>query len=137
MFELEENISIGANIKVVGVGGGGSNAVSTMIESGMSGVEFIVANTDIQALNSNRAGTKLQLGNDLTKGLGAGANPDIGRRAAIESYNEIVEKLEGSDMVFVTAGMGGGTGTGGAPVVAKIARELGIRAIKPAWTETA
>lgn len=125
MFELEENISIGANIKVVGVGGGGSNAVSTMINSGMSGVEFIVANTDIQALNHSRASTKLQMGTDLTKGLGAGANPEIGRRAAIESYNEIVEKLEGADMVFVTAGMGGGTGTGGAPVVAKIARELG------------
>lgn len=129
MFELEENISIGANIKVVGVGGGGSNAVSTMIESGMGGVEFIVANTDIQALNANKAGSKIQLGLDLTKGLGAGANPDIGRRAAIESYNEIVEKLEGSDMVFVTAGMGGGTGTGGAPVVAKIARELGALTI--------
>lgn len=125
MFELEENISIGANIKVVGVGGGGSNAVSTMIESGMTGVEFIVANTDIQALHASKAQMKLQLGSDLTKGLGAGANPEIGRRAAIESYNEIVEKLEGSDMVFVTAGMGGGTGTGGAPVVAKIARELG------------
>lgn len=125
MFELEENISIGANIKVVGVGGGGSNAVTTMIDSGMTGVEFIVANTDIQALNANRSSTKLQLGSDLTKGLGAGANPDVGRRAAIESYNEIVERLEGSDMVFVTAGMGGGTGTGGAPVVAKIARELG------------
>lgn len=129
MFELEENISIGANIKVVGVGGGGSNAVSTMIEGGMTGVEFIVANTDIQALNANKAATKLQLGLDLTKGLGAGANPDIGRRAAIESYNEIVEKLEGADMVFVTAGMGGGTGTGGAPVVAKIARELGALTI--------
>jgi cell division protein FtsZ len=129
MFELEENISIGANIKVVGVGGGGSNAVSTMIESGMSGVEFIVANTDIQALNANKAGSKIQLGLDLTKGLGAGANPDVGRRAAIESYNEIVEKLEGSDMVFVTAGMGGGTGTGGAPIVAKIARELGALTI--------
>lgn len=125
MFELEENINIGANIKVVGVGGGGSNAVSTMIDSGMSGVEFVVANTDIQALTHNKAGTKIQLGLDLTKGLGAGANPDIGRRAAIESYNQIVEKLKGSDMVFVTAGMGGGTGTGGAPVVAKIARELG------------
>ncbi len=129
MFELEENISIGANIKVVGVGGGGSNAVSTMIESEMSGVEFIVANTDIQALNANKAAGKIQLGLDLTKGLGAGANPDVGRRAAIESYNEIVEKLEGSDMVFVTAGMGGGTGTGGAPVVAKIARELGALTI--------
>lgn len=129
MFELEENINIGANIKVVGVGGGGSNAVATMIESGMTGVEFIVANTDIQALNSHKAGTKIQLGMDLTKGLGAGANPDIGRRAAIESYNEIVDKLEGADMVFVTAGMGGGTGTGGAPIVAKIARELGALTI--------
>lgn len=129
MFELEENISIGANIKVVGVGGGGSNAVSTMIESKMTGVEFIVANTDIQALNANKAPSKIQLGLDLTKGLGAGANPDIGRRAAIESYNEIVEKLEGADMVFVTAGMGGGTGTGGAPIVAKIARELGALTI--------
>ncbi|MEN0058136.1 MAG: cell division protein FtsZ [Bdellovibrio sp.] len=129
MFELEENINIGANIKVVGVGGGGSNAVTTMIESNMSGVEFIVANTDIQALNANKASNKIQLGLDLTKGLGAGANPDVGRRAAIESYNEIVEKLEGADMVFVTAGMGGGTGTGGAPVVAKIARELGALTI--------
>jgi cell division protein FtsZ len=129
MFELEENISIGANIKVVGCGGGGSNAVSTMIESGMTGVEFIVANTDIQALNANKSAHKIQLGLDLTKGLGAGANPDVGRRAAIESYNQIVEKLEGADMVFVTAGMGGGTGTGGAPIVAKIARELGALTI--------
>ena len=129
MFELEENISIGANIRVIGVGGGGSNAVSTMIEGQMNGVEFIVANTDIQALNANKATGKIQLGVDLTKGLGAGANPDVGRRAAIESYNEIVEKLDGSDMVFVTAGMGGGTGTGGAPVVAKIARELGALTI--------
>lgn len=129
MFELEENINIGANIKVIGVGGGGSNAVSTMIESGMSGVEFVVANTDIQALNANKAQHKIQLGKDLTKGLGAGANPDIGRRSAIESYNEVVELLQGSDMVFVTAGMGGGTGTGGAPVVAKVARELGALTI--------
>ena len=129
MFELEENVNIGANIKVVGVGGGGSNAVSTMIDGGMTGVEFIVANTDIQALNANKAPSKIQLGIDLTKGLGAGANPDVGRRAAIESYNEIVGKIEGSDMVFVTAGMGGGTGTGGAPIVAKIARELGALTI--------
>ena len=129
MFELEEKLNIGANIKVVGVGGGGSNAVSTMIESGLSGVDFVVANTDSQALNANKAGQKIQLGADLTKGLGAGANPDIGRRAAIESYNDIVEKLQGSDMVFVTAGMGGGTGTGGAPIVAKIARELGALTI--------
>ncbi len=129
MFELEENVNIGANIKVVGVGGGGSNAVTTMIETGMVGVEFIVANTDIQALNSSKAGYKIQLGADLTKGLGAGANPDVGRRSAIESYNQIVDQLKGSDMVFVTAGMGGGTGTGGAPIVAKIARELGALTI--------
>ena len=129
MFELEENVNIGANIKVVGVGGGGSNAVATMIESGISGVEFVVANTDIQALNSSKAGQKIQLGADLTKGLGAGANPDVGRRSAIESYNQIVDQLKGSDMVFVTAGMGGGTGTGGAPIVAKIARELGALTI--------
>lgn len=129
MFELEENVNIGANIKVVGVGGGGSNAITTMIECGMSGVDFVVANTDIQALNSSKAGQKIQLGVDLTKGLGAGANPDVGRRSAIESYNLIVEQLKGSDMVFVTAGMGGGTGTGGAPIVAKIARELGALTI--------
>lgn len=129
MFELEENIEIGARIKVVGVGGGGGNAVSTMIESGLNGVDFMVANTDVQALMANKASLKIQLGLDLTKGLGAGANPDIGRRSAIESYNEIVEKLQGSDMVFVTAGMGGGTGTGGAPIVAKIAREMGALTI--------
>ncbi len=129
MFELEENVNIGANIKVVGVGGGGSNAIATMIEGGMTGVEFCVANTDIQALNSSKASYKIQLGADLTKGLGAGANPDVGRRSAIESYNQIVEQLKGSDMVFVTAGMGGGTGTGGAPVVAKVARELGALTI--------
>jgi len=129
MFELEENVNIGANIKVVGVGGGGSNAVTTMIETGLTGVEFIVANTDIQALNSSKAAHKIQLGVDLTKGLGAGANPDVGRRSAIESYNQIVDQLKGADMVFVTAGMGGGTGTGGAPIVAKIARELGALTI--------
>lgn len=129
MFELEENISIGANIKVVGIGGGGNNAVATMIDGGLSGVEFIVANTDRQALTAHKALTKIQLGSELTKGLGAGANPEIGKRAAIESYNEIVEALDGADMVFVTAGMGGGTGTGGAPIVAKIARELGALTI--------
>jgi cell division protein FtsZ len=129
MFELEENINIGANIKVVGIGGGGNNAVSTMIEGGLSGVEFIVANTDRQALGAHKALTKIQLGTELTRGLGAGANPEIGKRAAIESYNDIVEALEGADMVFVTAGMGGGTGTGGAPIVAKIARELGALTI--------
>lgn len=129
MFELEENTDIGANIKVVGVGGGGNNAVQTMIEGGLGGVEFIVANTDRQALGANKAEKRIQLGQELTKGLGAGANPEIGKRAAIESYNDIVEKLEGADMVFVTAGMGGGTGTGGAPVVAKIAKELGALTI--------
>lgn len=129
MFELEENANFGANIKVIGVGGGGGNAVQTMIEGGLSGVEFIVANTDKQALLHNKAEGKIQLGRELTKGLGAGANPEIGRRAAIESYNEVISALEGSDMVFVTAGMGGGTGTGGAPVVAKIAKELGALTI--------
>lgn len=129
MFELEENANFGANIKVIGIGGGGSNAVQTMIEGGLSGVEFVVANTDRQALAHNKADGKIQLGQELTKGLGAGANPEIGKRAAIESYNDIVAQLEGADMVFVTAGMGGGTGTGGAPVVAKIAKELGALTI--------
>jgi len=129
MFELEEVSKLGANIKVIGVGGGGGNAVQTMIDAGLNGVEFIVANTDGQALDANRAAKKVQLGSDLTKGLGAGANPEIGKRAAIESYNHIIEALEGADMVFVTAGMGGGTGTGGAPIVAKIARELGALTI--------
>tara|TARA_B100000749_G_scaffold279661_1_gene273165 strand:+ start:150703 stop:152208 length:1506 start_codon:yes stop_codon:yes gene_type:complete len=129
MFELEENTNLGANIKVVGVGGGGNNAVQTMIEGGLTGVEFIVANTDQQALEANKAQSQIQLGRELTKGLGAGANPEVGKRAAIESYNDIVEKLDGADMVFVTAGMGGGTGTGGAPIVAKIAKELGALTI--------
>jgi cell division protein FtsZ len=129
MFELEENTNFGASIKVIGIGGGGGNAVQTMIEGGLTGVQFVVANTDRQALAANKAEGKIQLGRELTKGLGAGANPEIGRRAAIESYNDIVASLEGSDMVFVTAGMGGGTGTGGAPVVAKIAKELGALTI--------
>ena len=129
MFELEEKTDIGANIKVVGIGGGGNNAVTTMIDGGLTGVEFIVANTDCQALEPHKANKKIQVGRELTKGLGAGANPEIGKRAAIESYNEIVEALEGADMVFVTAGMGGGTGTGGAPIVAKIAKELGALTI--------
>lgn len=129
MFELEEKTNLGANIKVIGIGGGGNNAVQTMIEGGLSGVEFVVANTDKQALQKNRAERKIQIGRELTKGLGAGANPEIGKRGAIESYNDIVAALEGADMVFVTAGMGGGTGTGGAPVVAKIAKELGALTI--------
>ena len=114
-----------AKIKVIGVGGGGCNAVNRMIESGVQGVEFIVANTDLQVLNVSKAETKLQIGKRITNGLGAGANPDVGREAALESKKEIEEALSGADMVFVTCGMGGGTGTGAAPIVAEIAQELG------------
>ena len=117
--------AFGAKIKVIGVGGGGGNAVNTMIRSGLEGVEFIVANTDSQALQASLAHHKVQLGKDLTKGLGAGADPDIGRDAALEDRHEIQELLSDADMVFITAGMGGGTGTGAAAVVAQIARELG------------
>ena len=123
MFGLEMNQL--AKIKVVGVGGGGCNAVNRMIDSGLKGVDFIVANTDLQVLNDSLAPTKLQLGSELTDGLGAGANPAIGREAALESKEEIEESLKGADMVFVTCGMGGGTGTGASPVVAEIAQELG------------
>ena len=114
-----------AKIKVIGVGGGGCNAVNSMIESGVQGVEFIVANTDLQVLNVSKAETKLQIGKSITNGLGAGANPDVGREAALESKKEIEEALSGADMVFVTCGMGGGTGTGAAPIVAEIAQDLG------------
>ena len=114
-----------AKIKVIGVGGGGCNAVNRMIESGVKGVEFIVANTDLQVLNASKAENKLQIGTNITGGLGAGANPEIGRQAALESKEEIKETLKGADMVFVTCGMGGGTGTGAAPVIAEIAQELG------------
>lgn len=114
-----------AKIKVIGVGGGGCNAVNRMIESGVKGVEFIVANTDLQVLNASKAENKLQIGANITGGLGAGANPEIGREAALESKEEIKETLKGADMVFVTCGMGGGTGTGAAPVIAEIAQELG------------
>jgi cell division protein FtsZ len=127
MFDIADNNNStkGARIKVIGVGGGGCNAVNTMIRSGLTGVEYIVANTDSQALNANLAGTKIQLGGNVTKGLGAGANPEVGRKAAIEDYEKLSEVLDGADMVFVTAGMGGGTGTGAAPVIAKLAREMG------------
>jgi cell division protein FtsZ len=127
MFDIAENANkpMGARIKVIGVGGGGCNAVNTMIRSGLNGVEYIVANTDAQALAASMAGTKIQLGGSVTKGLGAGANPEVGRKAAIEDYEKLSEVLDGADMVFVTAGMGGGTGTGAAPVIAKLARELG------------
>jgi cell division protein FtsZ len=116
---------LGAKIKVVGVGGGGGNALNTMILAGLTGVDFIAANTDCQALQHNRAPTKIQLGAMVTKGLGAGANPEIGRQAALEDREKIAAALEGADMVFVTAGMGGGTGTGGAPIIADIARGVG------------
>src|SRR4249920_2744533 len=115
----------GARIKVVGVGGGGGNAIARMIASGLQGVEFIAVNSDLQALRANRAPVKIQIGGKLTKGLGAGANPDVGRQAAIEDTEKICDALEGSDMVFITAGLGGGTGTGAAPVVASIAGQLG------------
>ncbi len=128
MFEISEKemqIADGAKIRVVGIGGGGCNAVNTMIKAGLTGVDYIVANTDAQALNANLAPTKVQLGVELTKGLGAGANPEVGRKAALDEYEMLSEVLADSDMVFITAGMGGGTGTGAAPVVAKLARELG------------
>lgn len=125
MIEMEPDVQQGARIKVIGVGGGGNNAVSTMIELGLSGVDFLVANTDQQALKPHRAPVKIPMGSKLTKGLGAGANPEIGRAAAEEDRATIAELLEGADMVFVTAGMGGGTGTGGAPVIAEVARSIG------------
>jgi cell division protein FtsZ len=120
-----DGVQLGARIKVVGVGGGGGNAVNTMIAAGLQGVDFMTANTDAQALKANLASVKLQLGTAFTKGLGAGGNPEVGRKAATEDLERIREMLTGADMVFVTAGMGGGTGTGGAPVVARVARELG------------
>lgn len=125
MFELVEHHAQNAKIKVLGVGGGGGNAINTMMESGLDGASFIAANTDLQALHANRAPTKIQLGCELTKGLGAGANPNVGRNAALEDQRALAEQLEGADMVFITAGMGGGTGTGGAPVIAKLAKEMG------------
>src|SRR3954465_7542435 len=125
MFEIDQVATQGAKIKVIGVGGSGCNAVNTMIRMGLEGVEFITANTDMQALDASLAPTKLAIGQELTKGLGAGANPEVGRKAALEDYAKISEILAGADMVFVTAGMGGGTGTGAAPVFAKIAKEVG------------
>lgn len=126
MFDFDIDVEQFARIKVYGVGGGGNNAVNRMIDSGVRGIEFIALNTDKQALYSSRAEQKMQLGEKITKGLGAGANPEIGTRAAEENRAEILESLKGADMVFITAGMGGGTGTGAAPIVAEIARELGI-----------
>ncbi len=125
-IQFHDETMRGANIKVIGVGGGGGNAVNRMIQADMEGVEFIVANTDVQALKLSQAPVKLQLGVRLTSGLGAGSNPDVGRRAALEDSEKIIEALEGADMVFVTAGLGGGTGTGAAPVIASLASEMGI-----------
>ncbi len=126
MFELMDSYNQQATIKLIGIGGGGGNAVDHMVRSGIEGVDFICANTDAQALNNVQSKTTLQLGANMTKGLGAGANPDIGRQAALEDRERIQEVIEGTDMLFLTAGMGGGTGTGAAPVVAQLAREMGI-----------
>ena len=126
MFEFVEKMAPNAVIKVVGVGGGGGNAVSHMVQAGVEGVDFVCANTDAQALKSSGAKFTLQLGANVTKGLGAGANPEVGRQAALEDRERIVELLQGADMAFITAGMGGGTGTGAAPVVAQLAKEMGI-----------
>jgi cell division protein FtsZ len=128
-LKLDETRRSGARIKVVGVGGGGSNAVNRMVASGLDGVEFIIANTDLQALHLNAAPNKLQIGAKLTKGLGAGADPNVGREAALEDTEKLIEALDGADMVFVTTGLGGGTGTGAAPVIASLASELGALTI--------
>jgi cell division protein FtsZ len=122
--DFSDELRAGAKIRVIGVGGGGGNAVNRMIAAGVTGVDFLVANTDAQALHASNAPVKIQLGAKLTKGLGAGANPEIGRRAALEDTEKVIDALEGADMVFVTAGLGGGTGSGGAPIVASLAREL-------------
>src|SRR4026209_341210 len=123
-FLFDEGVRLGASIKVVGVGGGGSNAVNRMIDAGLEGVDFLVANTDVQALKQSKAPVKIQIGSKLTKGLGAGANPDVGRQAALEDTEKIIAAREGADRVFVTPGLGGGTGTGAAPIVASLAAEL-------------
>ena len=125
-FELIDTYTQNAVIKVIGVGGGGGNALEHMVVNEIEGVDFICANTDAQALRKSSATTQLQLGTDITKGLGAGANPDIGRQAALEDRERITEVISGADMIFITAGMGGGTGTGAAPVVAQVAKEMGI-----------
>ena len=125
MLEFVENNELTAKIKVIGIGGGGGNAVNTMIAAGLSGADFIAANTDAQALKANASNIKIQLGEQITRGLGAGANPEVGKKSALEDREKIREILEGSDMVFITAGLGGGTGTGAAPVIAQIAKEVG------------
>src|SRR6187399_1918825 len=128
-LHIDEPSGPTASIKVIGVGGGGSNAVARMVQSGFEGVEFIVANTDLQALQVNPAPVKIQIGGKLTKGLGAGADPDTGREAALEDTDKLIQALDGADMVFVTTGLGGGTGTGAAPVIASLASELGALTI--------
>src|SRR5512136_3401432 len=127
MFQLAEpNIMNSAKIKVIGIGGAGGNAVNTMIACNLKGVDFIAANTDAQALGASIAPIKIQIGAEVTKGLGAGSDPDVGRRSAIETKEALKDNLAGADMVFITAGLGGGTGTGGAPIVAEISKEMGI-----------
>src|SRR3989338_8004274 len=125
-LEVTPEITPVANIRVLGVGGGGCNAVNRMIKAGLKGIDFITINTDAQALYHSEAPTKINIGKATTRGLGAGSNPDIGRQAAEESVDEIRDAIEGSDMVFITCGLGGGTGTGGAPVIANLAKEMGI-----------
>src|SRR6266852_4649161 len=124
-FVIQEEALLGTKIKVIGVGGGGSNAVARMMNEGLTGVEFHILNTDVQALNASPVPNKLAIGSKVTSGLGAGSDPAVGRQAALEDTERIIDVLEGADMVFVTAGMGGGTGTGAAPVVASLAKELG------------
>src|SRR6195256_2659705 len=128
-FEIQEEALLGTKIKVIGVGGGGSNAVARMMNEGLTGVEFHIMNTDAQALNASQVPNKLAIGSKLTHGLGAGSDPALGKQAALEDTERIIEVLEGADMVFVTAGLGGGTGTGAAPVVASLAKELGALAV--------
>ena len=129
MIALEENFEQRAKIKVVGVGGGGGNAISTMVDAGLAGAEFIAANTDAQALDASRAAVRLQLGKELTRGLGCGGNPEVGRNAAREDCERMKDLLSGSDMVFITAGMGGGTGTGAAPVIGELVKEMGALSV--------
>jgi cell division protein FtsZ len=125
MFYMDESNGFSAKLKVVGIGGGGCNAINNMVEAGLQGVEFVAVNTDIQSLSTNKAGVKIQVGTKLTRGLGAGANPEVGRQAALEDAEQISEQLKGADMVFITCGLGGGTGTGASPVIAEISKELG------------
>ncbi len=125
MFYMDESNGFSAKLKVVGIGGGGCNAVNNMVEAGLQGVEFVAVNTDVQSLNANKAGVKVQIGTKLTRGLGAGANPEVGRQAALEDAERIAEQLKGADMVFITCGLGGGTGTGASPIVAEVSKEIG------------